>query len=820
MATHGLDDMMMHHPNGEDDLYEDFTPQSIFSSHSFPPPSTSGFGRLPTAFAPPDTARPMTAVRAAGFTSRISAGTTNTFDPLNQAGREPGGLQTEPESAEEICIQMEKEVSNMVEESATASFDGRVKEALAKAKEALRKENLLTRHRESNAIAEPLTVPFLPFIVYFNLAQQLERTGQDDEALRTYTFVVRKSKEYIQCARIRVNMGNIYFRQRKYLQAIKMYKMALDHIPNSAKALRYKIMRNVGHAHVALKQFDQAVQNYEALLEEHRDVPSAYNLVLCRRAMGEKEAIKDAFGRLLQADPEEVPSEDMEERPQENDDLAAELRARRELTEECIVTAAKTIAPMLEDGDIMAGFDYVINTLRHSRFMHLAEHLEMTKALELLKKRDCEKALEVLKGFEQKDENLAQRAYCNLSFVYHLEGDIPQAERYARMAVKRDQYNASALVNLGNCHYANENYEEARDMYERALSSRADCMEALYNLGLVCLRLEDPEESLAAFEKLHKQFPNNTDVMFQLAKANEHMNRPRQAAKYLSLITTRIPSDGQVLWHLGTLCAQYVDESQALHYHLEAYRYDPTSIDIVAWLGAYFVKCEMFEKAIGYFRRAAQIDPSETKWMLLVAMCYRRLSMLEYALHIYQDVHEKHPNNAECLRYLKHVSMQLNMLNLVQEYEKKLNTLESEANAERERLAHASVQSATRKRRSAVRRSAQPSAGRRARGSAQRKPKKPLDPLADLEDGLTAQESHVIEPEPAIQELPSDRSDAPSPPPPIDEDLGEPVREARNARPAVGFAHTHRVTKHAPVSRQKMMEDDSDSDLDDNLLPL
>jgi tetratricopeptide (TPR) repeat protein len=35
-----------------------------------------------------------------------------------------------------------------------------------------------------------------------------------------------------------VNVGNIYFEQKKYLQAIKMYRMALDQSPNSQLDLK------------------------------------------------------------------------------------------------------------------------------------------------------------------------------------------------------------------------------------------------------------------------------------------------------------------------------------------------------------------------------------------------------------------------------------------------------------------------------------------------------------------------------------------------------------------------------------------------------
>lgn len=39
----------------------------------------------------------------------------------------------------------------------------------------------------------------------------------------------------------------------------------------------------------------------------------------------------------------------------------------------------------------------------------------------------------------------------NLSFLYFLEAEHVNAEKYADIAVKADRYNARALVNKGNC---------------------------------------------------------------------------------------------------------------------------------------------------------------------------------------------------------------------------------------------------------------------------------------------------------------------------------------------------------------------------------
>jgi len=75
-------------------------------------------------------------------------------------------------------------------------------------------------------------------------------------------------------------------------------------------------------------------------------------------------------------------------------------------------------------------------------------------------------------------------------------------------------------------------------------------------------------------------------------------------------------------------------------------------MNVITWLGIYYVKQEMYEAAIPFFSRASQIEPAEVKWRLMVASCYRRMGAYPAALKLYEDIHHSHPNDIECVRYL------------------------------------------------------------------------------------------------------------------------------------------------------------------------
>lgn len=81
------------------------------------------------------------------------------------------------------------------------------------------------------------------------------------------------------------------------------------------------------------------------------------------------------------------------------------------------------------------------------------------------------------------------RVATNISFLYFLECDYKNAEKYADMAITYDRYHAKALVNRGNCLYMKNDFLRAKEQYLEAIGVEADCIEALYNLAFVNKKL-------------------------------------------------------------------------------------------------------------------------------------------------------------------------------------------------------------------------------------------------------------------------------------------------------------------------------------------
>jgi len=635
------------------------------------------------------------------------------------AGAAPPLEKKDNSSPEDEARDLEKKVNKLLEDSAIARSENKLQLALDQAKEAARKERQLGKLREQKQLMDQMNID-LTYAVYFNLATQLEANEYWPEALNSYSLIV-KNKQYTNAGRLRINIGNIYFKQQKFPAAIKMYRMALDQIPNSGEHLRFKIMRNIGNAFVRMGNYKDAIMSYEASMEGKPDFQSGFNLIVCYFALGDKEKMKRSFAKLLDVkdtnfgeeneDDEVIEDEDEDEAVMEEDELKKAHKEYRSKAKQLVLQAAKLIAPKIEK-DFVAGFDYIIEMLQKSQnYMDVASDMQISKAIYFLKQKNPEAAKETLKGFERQDNNeidatTMSRAYTNLCFIYYLEGNIKEADKYGTKAIQSDRYNAKALVNKGNCEMSKaytyeekERYDEAREhftmakeLYMEGIGVEADCIEAIFNLGLCCKSMAHLEHmlqndldyqkniraALQAFDKLYSIMPDSPECNYNIAIINDEMQKTKKASIAYQRLIALVKTDAGVLARYGSLLARENDEGTAYEQHHESYKFFPVDMEVISWLGAYFVKSEMYEKAMEYFQKAAQIQPKEVKWRLMVASCYRRIGSYQQALRTYEDIEKSHPDNLECLNYLVRLCKELGMREKKEEYQAKLAKAESE----------------------------------------------------------------------------------------------------------------------------------------------
>uniref|UniRef100_A0A0R3T9T1 TPR_REGION domain-containing protein n=1 Tax=Rodentolepis nana TaxID=102285 RepID=A0A0R3T9T1_RODNA len=475
---------------------------------------------------------------------------------------------------------------------------------------------------------------------------------------------------------LNVNMGNIYFHQEKYDRAIKMYTMGLDKISNTYNMTRIKVMQNIALAFVKLKQYNDAIALYEQILQIEPDLRTALNLILCYFKVGDRCNMKYTFQRLLKVDlhldnedrylpqsaslPDDYRSSPAlnEDRKYEsilevikNDELWWYEKDKKAHAESVIRRVAKIIAPVVEL-NFNHGYIWCIEQTMNSRYLELQNDLKIDKALMHLRQRDFHKAIETLKSFENKGSKIACTAGVNLSFLYFLEGDFVQADRYADIALAADRYSPAALVNKGNILFKQAQLERARDCYLEALQDDPTCVEALYNLGLAAKQMNRLEESLDAISKIHAILPANAQIIYQIMDIYERIGSFEQSHDSFIQLQGLVPSDAFLLQYCGESFERIGDKSQAFSYYYDSFKHYPCNIDVIEWLAAYYIESQLYEKSITFFKQAVLMRPNEIKWQLMIASCYRKSGNFQKAFEVYKKIHNKFPDSIECLQFL------------------------------------------------------------------------------------------------------------------------------------------------------------------------
>jgi intraflagellar transport protein 88 len=457
-----------------------------------------------------------------------------------------------PTTKEQIIKEVEKSIQLLYDDSILSKHKGELTSAKEKCLLALEK---LTDMKKKNV--EYFNTE-LEFGIRLNLALIYEALGLWDEAKQTYLDILQQDyySPGVQFQRVRVNLGNLFYQQRDYKKALTEWKKAVDKISKENKELRAAILKNIANAHIKMGNYTDAIDNYSESMKLNPDVKTTMNLLLCDLAVEKVEQSKNVFKIMLDVSAYgEKEIDTIEDNSKQIDPLKEYLIMKKKENSNIIVNVALVMIHYI-DKDPLKSFDYIIEAIKRAGSKEILNEIEMAKAMYFLKKRDVEKTIAILKSFENKNKKLISRVANNISFLYFVEGDANNAEKYANIALDNERYNHKALVNKGNIHFLKEDYLKSKEFYLEAIGVQSDCIEAIYNLGMVNIRMEAYYEAIQAFEKLNSVVPNIPEVLYKIARLYEYMKQSEEAIKYYSILLLHIPNDPILLSSLGSLYYQ------------------------------------------------------------------------------------------------------------------------------------------------------------------------------------------------------------------------------------------------------------------------
>ncbi|MET0402837.1 MAG: tetratricopeptide repeat protein, partial [Cystobacter sp.] len=129
-----------------------------------------------------------------------------------------------------------------------------------------------------------------------------------------------------------------------------------------------------------------------------------------------------------------------------------------------------------------------------------------------------------------------------------------QAKEWFIKAIRYNQDQASALLNLGKIYLDEGSYGKAHDSFQRALKVNPDYIEARYNLGITFYNMKKLEKAEKVFLTLLAVDPNVAQVHHDLGLVYYQMDDKTKAAEQMGQAVQLAPNLDPEWWNnLGTV---------------------------------------------------------------------------------------------------------------------------------------------------------------------------------------------------------------------------------------------------------------------------
>lgn len=211
----------------------------------------------------------------------------------------------------------------------------------------------------------------------------------------------------------------------------------------------------------------------------------------------------------------------------------------------------------------------------------------------------------------------------DLGMAYHKLAHVPEAQRYLEAALKKDPGNLIATRFLADVLGRQNQWERAKDHYQRVVAGDPQNGWALYGLGRALVALGNYEAALGPLRDALAIDPMITEAHFQLGNALRQLGRRDEAARELKLFKAlrertqasapavtfqRAPAESRI-WEV---CQRFLNEnkeSEALAYLNSLVTDKPINPHYL--LGVLHFSLGQNSDAVRMLARAAEISPSD-----------------------------------------------------------------------------------------------------------------------------------------------------------------------------------------------------------------
>jgi TolA-binding protein len=444
-------------------------------------------------------------------------------------------------------------------------------------------------------------------------------------------------KQKVQLQKI---IGDCYFHQGDYANAVKFLEMALDRNKKQTATDSY----NLAYAYYQTGNFDKAILPFRKATakKDKRGQSAYYHLAACYLRTDEKQKARMAFEQASEMDFDAEVQEDA---------LFNYAKLTYELSyspfNETIKAFDKYIAQYPNNSRNTAAYDYLVQVYMTTKNYQEAilsiekiknksasvkkayQRVTYYRGVELFKNNQFEKAIEMLQLSKQNgkyDRKLNALAQFWVAEAYYQMNEYEQAqEAYSQFlntpgAYSLNQY-PQAQYNIGYTHFKQENYNQAREWFKkfvvRTNGQRSPIVaDAMNRLG-DCFFLErNYPEAIKQYDLALRNGMYDADyALFQKAFCTGLNKDHRTKIRLLNDLLTNFPKSAQTdraHYELGRAYQKINNENKAIkHYNTLITRYTESSYYAkgLLQLGLIFYNQGKYNQSLTFYKKVASEFP-------------------------------------------------------------------------------------------------------------------------------------------------------------------------------------------------------------------
>ncbi|PHO12651.1 tetratricopeptide repeat protein [Malaciobacter marinus] len=212
--------------------------------------------------------------------------------------------------------------------------------------------------------------------------------------------------------------------------------------------------------------------------------------------------------------------------------------------------------------------------------------------------------------------------------------------------------------------YNKKDLKTAQEKYEELIKKEPNASENYCNLGVVLKALKKYQEAYNVYIKALKLNNKNQLVLNNLGNLFKEIKDYKRAIRAFSDAIRLNPKDFNAYNNLGIVYEAINDYDKAIVAYKQAVKIKPNYSKAVNNIGVVLYKQKKYKEAIEIFKIALKIDPEYNELYSNIGACYNKLKQYEYAIENLNKAIELNPNNAGAYTNLG------NVYNKIHDYKK------------------------------------------------------------------------------------------------------------------------------------------------------